>query len=209
MNNKTKNIIKWILCAITAILAIVNTINVKNGKILELDLNIYKFFSENIINDKLTPILKVITHIGGEKIVLVLAVLAIILIKGLKNKLFLLTGVVGTAGLNVILKHIIQRKRPNINRLIPEEGYSFPSGHSMMSMAFYGMLIFLIFKYVKNTALKWTLIVILTILLSTIGITRIYLGVHYPSDVIGGFLVSLTYLFILTEIYNKVKIEEK
>ena len=209
MNNKTKNIIKWILFAITAILAIVITINVKNGKILELDLNIYKFFSENIINDKLTPIVKVITHIGGAKIVFVLTVLAIILIKGLKNKLFLLTGIVGTAGLNVVLKHIVQRERPNINRLIPEEGYSFPSGHSMMSMAFYGMLIFLIFKYVKNTALKWTLIVILTILLSTIGITRIYLGVHYPSDVIGGFVVSLTYLFILTEIYNKVKIEEK
>ena len=209
MNNKTKNIIKWILCAITAILAIVVTINVKNGKILELDLNIYKFFSENIINDKLTPIVKVITHIGGAKIVFVLTVLAIILIKGLKNKLFLLTGIVGTAGLNVVLKHIVQRERPNINRLIPEKGYSFPSGHSMMSMAFYGMLIFLIFKYVKNTALKWTLIVILTILLSTIGITRIYLGVHYPSDVIGGFVVSLTYLFILTEIYNKVKIEEK
>lgn len=209
MNNKTKNIIKWILCAITAILAIVVTINVKNSRILELDLNIYKFFSENIINDKLTPIVKVITHIGGAKIVFVLTILAIILIKGLKNKLFLLTGIVGTAGLNVVLKHIIQRERPNINRLIPEKGYSFPSGHSMMSMAFYGMLIFLIFKYVKNTALKWTLIVILTILLSTIGITRIYLGVHYPSDVIGGFLVSLTYLFILTEIYNKVKIEEK
>lgn len=209
MNNKTKNIIKWILCAITAILAIVVTINVKNGRILELDLNIYKFFSENIINDKLTPIVKVITHIGGAKIVFVLTILAIILIKGLKNKLFLLTGIVGTAGLNVVLKHIIQRERPNINRLIPEKGYSFPSGHSMMSMAFYGMLIFLIFKYVKNTVLKWTLIVILTILLSTIGITRIYLGVHYPSDVIGGFLVSLTYLFILTEIYNKVKIEEK
>ena len=146
MNNKTKNIIKWILCVITAILAIVVTINVKNGKILELDLNIYKFFSENIINDKLTPIVKVITHIGGAKIVLVLTLLAIILIKGLKNKLFLLTGVVGTAGLNVVLKHIIQRERPNINRLIPEEGYSFPSGHSMMSMAFYGMLIFLILR---------------------------------------------------------------
>ena len=209
MNNKTKKIIKWILFAITAILAIVVTINVKNGRILELDLNIYKFFSENIINDKLTPIVKVITHIGGAKIVFVLTVLAIILIKALKNKLFLLTGIVGTAGLNVVLKHIVQRERPNINRLIPEKGYSFPSGHSMMSMAFYGMLIFLIFKYVKNTALKWTLIVILTILLSTIGITRIYLGVHYPSDVIGGFVVSLTYLFILTEIYNKVKIEEK
>ena len=206
---KTKKIIKWILCAIAAILAIIIAINIKNGKILELDLKIYDFFSKNIINDKLTPIVKIITNIGGAKIVIVLTILAIILIKGLKNKLFLLTGVAGTAGLNVVLKHIIQRERPNINRLIPETGYSFPSGHSMMSMAFYGILIFLIYKYVKNTALKWTLIIILTILLATIGITRIYLGVHYPSDIIGGFLVSLTYLFILTEIYNKVKIEEK
>ena len=206
---KTKKIIKWILCAIAAILAIIIAINIKNGKILELDLKIYDFLSKNIINDKLTPIVKIITNIGGAKIVIVLTILAIILIKGLKNKLFLLTGVAGTAGLNVVLKHIIQRERPNINRLIPETGYSFPSGHSMMSMAFYGILIFLIYKYVKNTALKWTLIIILTILLATIGITRIYLGVHYPSDIIGGFLVSLTYLFILTEIYNKVKIEEK
>ena len=209
MNNKTKNIIKWVLCAVAAILAIIIAINIKNGKILDFDLKIYQFFKSNIINDKLTPIVKVITHIGGAKIVIALSILAIILIKGVKNKLFILTGVVGTAGLNVILKHIIQRERPNINRLIPEKGYSFPSGHAMMSMAFYGMLIFLIFKYVKNTALKWTLIVILTILLATIGMTRIYLGVHYPSDVIGGLLVSLTYLFILTEIYNRIKIEEK
>ena len=124
-------------------------INIKNGKILDFDLKIYQFFKSNIINDKLTPIVKVITHIGGAKIVIALSILAIILIKGVKNKLFILTGVVGTAGLNVILKHIIQRERPNINRLIPEKGYSFPSGHAMMSMAFYGMLIFLIFKYVN------------------------------------------------------------
>ena len=80
---------------------------------------------------------------------------------------------------------------------------------------------FLFFCYFKKTIkikeivkIKYistgkTFSVILTILLATIGMTRIYLGVHYPSDVIGGFLVSLTYLFILTEIYNKVKIEEK
>ena len=80
---------------------------------------------------------------------------------------------------------------------------------------------FLLFCYYKKTIkikeivkIKYistgkTFSVILTILLATIGMTRIYLGVHYPSDVIGGFLVSLTYLFILTEIYNRIKIEEK
>lgn len=121
MNNKTKNIIKWALCAVAAILAIIIAINIKNGRILDFDLKIYQFFKSNIINDKLTPIVKVITHIGGAKIVIALSILAIILIKGVKNKLFILTGVVGTAGLNVILKHIIQRERPNINRLIPEK----------------------------------------------------------------------------------------
>ena len=90
MNNKTKNIIKWVLCAVAAILAIIIAINIKNGKILDFDLKIYQFFKSNIINDKLTPIVKVITHIGGAKIVIALSILAIILIKGVKNKLFIL-----------------------------------------------------------------------------------------------------------------------
>ena len=79
----------------------------------------------------------------------------------------------------------------------------------MMSMAFYGMLIYFIYRYVKNPVKKWVLIILLTIILLTIGITRIYLGVHYPSDVIGGFLVSFAYLLILTEIFKKIKLDEK
>ena len=209
MNKKVKNIIKLTLCSIAIIAAIIISINIKNGKILQTDLKIYDFFSKNIIYDKLTPVVKIITHIGSAKIVIILTILLLLFIKEMKNKVFVLADVIGAAGLNVILKHIIQRDRPNIHRLIKETGYSFPSGHAMMSMAFYGMLIYFIYRYVKNPVKKWVLIILLTIILLTIGITRIYLGVHYPSDVIGGFLVSFAYLLILTEIFKKIKLDEK
>lgn len=211
MNKKVKNIIKLTLCSIAIIAVIIISINIKNGKILQTDLKIYDFFSKNIIYDKLTPVVKIITHIGSAKIVIILTILLLLLlfIKEMKNKVFVLADVIGAAGLNVILKHIIQRDRPNIHRLIKETGYSFPSGHAMMSMAFYGMLIYFIYRYVKNPVKKWVLIILLTIILLTIGITRIYLGVHYPSDVIGGFLVSFAYLLILTEIFKKIKLDEK
>ena len=88
-------------------------------------------------------------------------------------------------------------------RIIDESGYSFPSGHSIVSMAFYGFLIYLIYKNIQNKYLKWILCIILSILIILIGISRIYLGVHYASDVIGGFCFSIGYLVIFTKIIKK------
>ena len=110
--------------------------------------------------------------------------------------------------LNQLLKRILQRPRPTEYRIIEETGYSFPSGHSMISMAFYGYLIYLIYKYVKNKYVKWTSIVLLSILICSIGISRIYLGVHYTSDVLGGFLISISYLVIYISDVNKFLIEK-
>lgn len=107
------------------------------------------------------------------------------------------------AGFNTLLKILIQRPRPTEFRLIDEKGYSFPSAHSMASMAFYGLLIYLIYKYVTNIYLKWILIVILSLLIISIGISRIYLGVHYTSDVLAGFLISLAYLIIFISVTSK------
>lgn len=105
--------------------------------------------------------------------------------------------------LNQILKYVVQRPRPTEFRIIDESGYSFPSGHSMVGMAFYGFIIYLIYHYVKNKYVKWTLCTILTVLIPLIGISRIYLGVHYTSDVIGGFCVSISYLILYTKIVSK------
>ena len=97
----------------------------------------------------------------------------------------------------------MQRPRPSKFQIISEKGYSFPSGHSMVSMAFYGLLIYLIYKYIKNKKLKYSLIVTLSILIFLIGISRIYLGVHYASDVIAGFCISLSYLMIYINVLKK------
>ena len=76
----------------------------------------------------------------------------------------------------------------------------------MVSLAFYGYLIYLIYKYVKNKYLKWFLITILGILIVNIGISRIYLGVHYTSDVLAGFLISISYLIVYISIVNKLEV---
>ena len=131
-----------------------------------------------------------------------------LLIKNKKIGLSIISNIVIITILNQLLKRILQRPRPTEFRIVEETGYSFPSGHSMVSMAFYGYLIYLIYRYIKNKYVKWTLITILSILICLIGISRIYLGVHYTSDVLGGFLLSISYLVIYISSIKKLIPEE-
>ena len=137
-----------------------------------------------------------------------LTVILVILIKNKKIGLSIFSNLIIITVLNQLLKRILQRPRPTEFRIIEETGYSFPSGHSMVSMAFYGYLIYLIYKYVKNKYVKWISIVLLSILICAIGVSRIYLGVHYTSDVLGGFLVSISYLILFISTVNKFFIEK-
>ena len=79
----------------------------------------------------------------------------------------------------------------------------------MVSMAFYGYLVYLIYKYVENKNIKWILITLLSILICSIGVSRIYLGVHYTSDVLGGFLISISYLVIYISAINKFLLDKE
>ena len=135
---------------------------------------------------------------GGAICIIVFATILSIVIKNKKTGILIWANLGISTLLNQILKYIVQRPRPTEFRIIDESGYSFPSGHSMVSAAFYGFLIYLIYKNVKNKYLKWTLITMLSILIISIGTSRIYLGVHYTSDVLAGFLISISYLIIFT-----------
>ena len=107
---------------------------------------------------------------------------------------------------NQIAKLIFLRPRPTGINLIEESGFSYPSGHAMVSMAYFGFIAYLLYKKLKNKLTKSILIITLILTILLIGFSRIYLGVHYLSDVIGGFLLSIVYLMIFIKIIN---IEQK
>lgn len=207
MKEKIKDFIiknlRWILLFICLIGFFAIAEDVFNKEIMQGDIIGYKLISTFLISDFATPIAKFITNFGGAIFIIALMITLFILIKDKKIGLSIFLNLVIATTLNQLLKRILQRPRPTEYRIIEETGYSFPSGHSMVSMAFYGYLIYLIYKYVENKYIKWTLIVLLSILICSIGISRIYLGVHYTSDVLGGFLASISYLVIYISAVNK------
>ena len=207
MQGKIKDFIiknlKWIILFICLIGFLALAEDVFHKEIMNGDIIGYEMVSTFLISDFATPIAKFITNFGGAVFLIVLTVVLVILIKNKKIGVSIFSNLVIITGLNQLLKRILQRPRPTEFRIVEETGYSFPSGHSMVSMAFYGYLIYLIYKYVENKYIKWVLIVLLSCLIVGIGTSRIYLGVHYTSDVLGGFLISVSYLVIYISAVNK------
>ena len=211
MKEKLKKFIvknlKWIVLFICLIGFFALAEDVFNKEIMNGDIVGYKLVSTFLISDFATPIAKFITNFGGAIILIGSAFTLFIFIKNKKIGVSIISNLAIITVLNQLLKRIVQRPRPTEFRIVEESGYSFPSGHSMVSMAFYGYLIYLIYKYVKNKYLKWISIILLSILICSIGISRIYLGVHYTSDVLGGFFISISYLIIYICAVNKFFIE--
>ena len=207
--DKLKNLIKKYYKLIIVFICLILTIEIIYDlfakEVMLKDILGYKIISKYLINDTTLPIAKFITNLGGVCFLISLTIISFITCIVLKRKLigaFIVLNIMISSGLNQILKHIVQRPRPTEYRLIDETGYSFPSGHSMVSAAFYGLFIYLIFKNVKNKYIKWISIITLSILIILIGGSRIYLGVHYTSDVLAGFFISISYLIIYTSIIN-------
>ncbi len=201
--------LKWIILFICLIGFCALAEDVFNKEIMKGDIIGYKIISTFLISDFATPIAKFITNFGGAIFLVIATITLFIVIKNKKIGISILSNVAIVTVLNQLIKRILQRPRPTEYRIIEETGYSFPSGHSMVSMAFYGYFIYLIYKYVKNKYVKWISIILLSLLICLIGISRIYLGVHYTSDVLGGFLIAISYLIIYISAANKFIIEKE
>jgi len=107
---------------------------------------------------------------------------------------------------NLFLKQLINRARPDAEHLVTVETLSYPSGHAMIAMAFYGFLVYLVYQFKINKVLKFALMVFLVLLILSIGISRVYLGVHFPSDVAGGYIAGFIWVVFCIMIFNLIKI---
>ncbi len=144
-----------------------------------------------------------ITRLGNTFMV-VLVVSGFILIVRNRYGIFLAISAVDSLLLNTIVKLAVQRPRPDGLRLIRQGGYSFPSGHAMISICIYGYLLYLAISKINNKILKYLVSIVLFLVILNIGVSRIYVGVHYASDVISGYLLALCYLFVFIEVTKKI-----
>lgn len=174
-----------------------------SNQLLGTDTLIYNFISR-FITPNITKFFVIITEMG-DYIGVFIATITILIYNykhNMKRNISLILILILCSAYVLVTKNIFQRPRPDILQLISIDGFSFPSGHSTFSIAIYGYLIYLINK--DNN--KWWKIVVTTLLvllIVCIGLSRIYLGVHYFSDVLAGFISGLIILNLVLVIENR------
>jgi len=148
-------------------------------------------------NPVLDKIMIIITDIGFGTSYIVIVAASFLLLAYLKRwrEMGALTiCLAGGAVLSFLLKILFHRTRPDLFQVVHEIGYSFPSGHALATMCFYGMVAFLIMRTISSWRGRLTVMTLTVILSVLIGISRIYLGVHYPTDVVAGYAIGSMWL---------------
>ncbi len=197
-----KKNLKFLLITILTIIFIVLIVFVKTNDYLEIDSYIYNCLI-SLKNPLFTKIVTGITNFGGTFIIIILIILSIIIFRKKIYSILITANIISVVLITQVLKMLIQRPRPSVPHLVEESGFSFPSGHAMASLAFYGFLIYLIWQTNINKKAKIGITIILAILILLIGLSRIYLGVHYFTDVVAGFICSTIYLLIYIDYVKK------
>jgi membrane-associated phospholipid phosphatase len=167
-------------------------------------------FMDHFINDRNNEIIVFLTTFGNHKFLIIanLVLIAYFLFVRKHRWYSIKIPAVALSSILVLslLKNLFNRPRPLIPLLEPAVGLSFPSGHAMSSVTFYGLLIYFIWRKKEMPRLRRVLIVsFLVIFILAIGISRVYLRVHYASDVIAGFCVGAIWLIIAIYAIDKIQ----
>ena len=198
---------KKIIIIVLSLLFIVLCILVKLDLLSNIDESVYKFITSNM-NDTTTNIYKVITFFGSTIFMVGLCVLLLVLFIILKKNIYgyIISGtLIFSTIMNNVIKVIIRRERP-IYMIVKETTFSFPSGHTMASVSMYGILIYLINKSNMNKKLKIILSIILGMIPFMVATSRIYLGAHYFSDILGAIMLATIVLLISSKYIKDKKI---
>ena len=160
--------------------------------------------------ETLTLLFRAITHLIDIPVIItwVLIVAFIFYRKQWKLESYLMLGNLALAGILIVtFKNIYQRPRPEILHLVEEKGFSFPSGHSLAVTIMVGTLIVILSQRIKNTVWRKVVQILLSLYLVSVLVSRVYLGVHYPSDVIASLCVGLGVLFMEFPFYDKLRFQ--
>lgn len=199
MKEKTdmqKNICILVLGVVSLVLLCLLAKNYNLPFLQEIDTRILHIMVEHT-NEYLTAVMNIITFfgtIGGVTLILT----GMILISRFQKEMMLYSLLVlFTYLINGFIKNLVMRPRPNVTHLTFAEGYSFVSGHSSISLVLSVTLIAFFVPKIKRNVLRNGITVFLCVLLFCIAVSRMYLRVHYFTDILGGWFVAITYLCIL------------
>ena len=207
-NNKSKSGMIICVAAIAGFAAIFYFVGSGNACLFD---DVIREFFYDLRDPALTPFVKLITYLGNYQTIVILC-LVLLIIKPLRvvYGISVSTGAVFVTVLNKSIKHAVHRPRPSdVMHLVNEGGFSFPSGHSITSMFVYGLLIYLVRKNVKNRKIADLLTIVFAVPLILIGPSRIYLGVHYPTDVLAGWCLGAAVVVIWIKLIRKFYEERK
>lgn len=176
--------------------------------IVSVDDIVREFVFDNMTNKALTALMKILTNFASAVGIVTIFVISMFLFKDKLIKILLVSNVSLIGLLSLFLKTLFSRKRPLESIIKMPSSYSFPSGHTFFAVGFLGLIVYFISQSDLNKYIKMFLIPIFILLILLIGFSRIYLGVHHFTDVIGGMIFGILILSISINTYKVLK-EEK
>ncbi|SFB90933.1 phosphatase PAP2 family protein [Kaistella jeonii] len=205
-NNSAKLLISLLFLLIALFLLVEITDEMVLEKEDNVDFLVFKFFNKYVIRNSLTGFMSLITQFSSTpfiKVVYPFLIIILLIFKFYRKAIF--TFLAGVGGLLLIygMKMFFARPRPPYPLIHKEENFSFPSGHATFSFIFYGTLAYFIWLTDLPKVWKYIAMIFLISLSLTIGLSRVYLRVHFPSDVLGGFCLGYSWLFLMIFAFRK------
>ncbi len=199
----------WWLCAVIFLIALFIKLSSEllfGSELQKFDQTILTFIGQNIRSSSYNSLAVDLTAFGSPSVILVVTTISLFALFLLKDKIgaFYLVIMVSGGGIwTLLLKRYFDRNRPTtLSRLVEVKGQSFPSGHALSSTATYFAIALLICKYTSSQKISFFVLALAAIIVLLTSLSRLYLGVHYPSDVLSGIVFGLAWVIFVTEIFK-------